>query len=72
MADSMLRQFERIVPSDAQKKLAEETREKFITLARWIEARIPVGAQRELALQRLLEGKDAAVRAVIFEQSSPF
>lgn len=37
----------------------------FCELARWIERTLPRNAERTVALRKLLEGKDAAVRAMI-------
>jgi hypothetical protein len=36
---------------------------RFADLAWWIEANIPAGEERSVALRKLLEAKDAAVRA---------
>ena len=39
--------------------------EKFWQLAHWVERNLPAGAERSTALRKLLEAKDAAVRAAI-------
>jgi len=36
---------------------------RFYELAHWIAAELPQGAERSVALRKLLEAKDAAVRA---------
>jgi hypothetical protein len=36
---------------------------EFRELAEWIDAEIPAGAEKSTALRKLLEAKDAAVRA---------
>jgi len=41
----------------------QETSRRFAELAEWIEATIPSGPEKTVALRKLLEGKDAAVRA---------
>jgi hypothetical protein len=41
----------------------QETSRRFAELADWIESTIPNGPEKTVALRKLLEGKDAAVRA---------
>jgi hypothetical protein len=41
---------------------------KFSELAEWIHANVPRGAERTVALRKLLEGKDAAVRATLGQE----
>ncbi len=41
----------------------QETSRRFAELAEWIETAIPNGPEKTVALRKLLEGKDAAVRA---------
>ena len=43
------------------------TSKRFAVLADWICDQIEPGPQREIALQKLLEAKDAAVRATLCE-----
>ena len=43
----------------------QETSEKFAVLARMIVEGIPRNAERTVALRKLLEAKDAAVRAAL-------
>ncbi len=38
---------------------------QFYNLAKHVQARLPYGAERSVALRKLLEGKDAAVRAAM-------
>jgi hypothetical protein len=38
---------------------------EFMDLANWIVEKVPPGAERTVALRKLLEGKDAAVRAAL-------
>lgn len=42
-----------------------EVSAEFYELARTIEATLPAGAEKSTALRKLLEGKDAAVRAAL-------
>jgi hypothetical protein len=44
--------------------MAELLSVPFFNLAHWIAANIPSGPERTVALRKLLEAKDAAVRAV--------
>lgn len=41
----------------------KEVSKPFCDLAQWIAENLPANQQREVALQKLLEAKDAAVRA---------
>lgn len=41
----------------------QEPSRRFAELADWIESTIPNGPEKTVALRKLLEGKDAAVRA---------
>lgn len=41
----------------------KEVSEQFYHLARWMEADVPCNAERTVAFRKLLEAKDAAVRA---------
>jgi hypothetical protein len=41
---------------------------RFWVLARWIEDTLPDGPEKTVALRKLLEGKDAAVRAALEEE----
>lgn len=41
---------------------------EFATLARWIVDNLPPNPQRVIALHRLLEAKDAAVRAKLWQE----
>lgn len=43
----------------------QHTSKQFFVLADWLVQNITPGVQREVALQKLLEAKDAAVRAAI-------
>lgn len=43
----------------------QETSALFAALAHTLEAKLPDGAEKSTALRKLLEGKDAAVRAVL-------
>jgi hypothetical protein len=43
----------------------QDTSRRFHDLAEWIVDELPAGGQRSVALQKLLEAKDAAVRAAL-------
>ena len=43
----------------------QETSKQFGQLAEWVHANVPRCAERTVALRKLLEGKDAAVRAAL-------
>jgi hypothetical protein len=43
----------------------QETSREFCDLAQWVIKNLPANEQRHLALQRLLEAKDCAVRAKV-------
>jgi hypothetical protein len=45
-------------------KLAATSR-KFEEVAQWLIQNVPDSAERQVALRKLLEGKDAAVRAML-------
>lgn len=42
-----------------------DTSAKFAELAAWLEDNLPSGPERSVALRKLLEGKDCAVRAAM-------
>jgi hypothetical protein len=44
---------------------------RFRELAEWIAAELPEGAEQSVALRKLLEAKDAAVRAALPDPRSP-
>lgn len=48
----------------------QETSKPFGELAEAIEARLPRNPERIVALRKLLEAKDAAVRAQLFKEDS--
>lgn len=50
--------------------LLQQVSEPFSLLARSIVATLPRNPERTVALRKLLEAKDAAVRAALFEDSS--
>lgn len=39
--------------------------QRFCEVADWVHANVPRGPERTVALRKLLEGKDAAVRAML-------
>ena len=45
----------------------QEVSRPFCTTAEWVEKNIPRNPERTVALRKLLEAKDAAVRAVVAE-----
>lgn len=59
MADRLLVFFEAShLPADLR-----EVSERFGDLAKWIDTNLPPGPERSVALRKLLEAKDCAVRA---------
>lgn len=44
---------------------------QFRDLAEWVEENLPAGAEKSTALRKLLEAKDAAVRAALPGDDSP-
>jgi ferritin-like protein len=44
----------------------QATSRQFHALATWVEANLPANPERTVALRRLLESKDCAVRAMIY------
>lgn len=44
---------------------------EFHTLAHWVDKHIPANAEQTVALRKLLEAKDCAVRAVIYKDPTP-
>lgn len=40
----------------------------FCVLAEWIDDNLPVGAEKTVALRKLLEAKDCGVRSVLFKE----
>lgn len=40
----------------------QDTSKMFCELAKWVSSNLPDGAEKTVALRKLLEGKDAAVR----------
>ena len=59
MSDGLLRYFEFEHLRDDLRPVSQ----KFHELAAWIVAELPRNAERTVALRKLLEAKDAAVRA---------
>ena len=59
MSDGLLRYFEFEHLRDDLKPVSR----RFYELAHWIVAELPRNAERTVALRKLLEAKDAAVRA---------
>jgi len=47
-----------------------EVSERFAELAVWLADELPVNAEREMALRKLLEAKDCAVRARLYRAAS--
>lgn len=45
--------------------------QRYAELAEWAEANLPDGAEKSVAQRKLLEAKDAAVRAKLEEPSKP-
>jgi hypothetical protein len=45
----------------------QEVSKKFAELAQWVEENLPDGAEKSVAQRKLLEAKDAAVRAKLEE-----
>lgn len=62
MASSLLRWFDTSHLRDEE--LAERS-QKFETLAHWMHYEIPDSAEKTVALRKLLEAKDAFVRACV-------
>jgi hypothetical protein len=48
----------------------QETSEGFAEMARWIARSLPDNPERAAALRKLLEAKDCAVRAKLWQQES--
>ena len=48
----------------------QEISKKCCNLAAWIMAELPANAERTVALRKLLEAKDAAVRARLYKEIS--
>lgn len=46
----------------------QETSKRFHELAVWIAETLPANIERDVALRRLLESRDASVRAVIYKE----
>ena len=60
-ASPILRFFEfEHLPTELQ-----DVSQAFANLAAYVETRLPAGAEKSTALRKLLEGKDAAVRAAL-------
>lgn len=66
--DRMLRQFDVVELKPLDHDCISEIRAKFRDAAEYIVAAIPPGPERTVALRKLLEGKDAAVRAWLFAE----
>lgn len=62
VSDPLLQFFEQLVTGSVQGRALEET---FTILARDIVQYLPRNAERTVALRKLLEARDAAVRAVM-------
>ena len=50
---------------DHLKRPLKSVSEQFAGLASWLDARLPDGSEKTVALRKLLEAKDAAVRSVL-------
>jgi len=66
MTERMLELFKHRRLDAQEQELVEAVRDGFSGLAQWVLEYVPSGPERTVALRKLLEGKDASVRAVIF------
>ena len=51
--------------SEASRATMNEVREQYANLARWLQEQLPPGPEKTAGMRKLLEAKDAHVRAVI-------
>lgn len=66
--ERMIEQFGRVIPTTEQQGRVEIVRQKYVDLANELVANVPGSAEFTVALRKLMESKDAAIRAILFPQ----
>lgn len=68
-AERLLKQFERVDVTPEQAQLCQEIRQVYINAALAVAKLVPGSPERTVALRKLLESKDCAVRAAVLPQT---
>ena len=66
--ERMLESFGRVTPTFEQAQKVDIVRGEYIGLAHSMSVHVPDSAEKTVALRKLMESKDAAIRAILFPQ----
>lgn len=65
--NNLLQFFSHIVPDGIQESRIQDVRQAFSALASILDQALPDNSEKTVALRKLMEAKESAVRAVLFK-----